>query len=458
MSETAGTEDGGTYFASPDAKSSLVDSENLSLFQIRLAACAGGSGFIDGYVLSIFGVALLQIGPVFALSPAAKGAIAAMILVGIFFGGVVGGYLSDKYGRQRIYKWDLFAIAVVSVASFWIDGPVALLIMRLLIGFAVGVDYPIGSALLTEFSPKRFRGPLLGVLISLFFLGGAIAYLVGQILLSTQGDDAWRWMLASAAVPAMLIGLLRIGTPESPYWLTRNGRLEEAKAVMERVFGPGTIVDEVPAEGVRPIGILGIIRSGYTGRLAFVIASWTSAIIPVYAIFSFGPQLIGAMNLQGHAATYGSAVIELFFAIGCILALGLINKVGRRTLTIQSFALKAVPLLMLAYFSDAPAVWVAVFFIAFALFSGGLEVMNFVYPNELFPTDLRSSAMGIVTAFTRFGAAAGTFLVPVALERYGISATMYAACAITVIGMLVSIGWAPETRGMKLSESSSLHS
>jgi putative MFS transporter len=65
--------------------------------------------------------------------------------------------------------------------------------------------------------------------------------------------------------------------------------------------------------------------------------------------------------------------------------------------------------------------------------------------------------MGLVTAFTRFGAAAGTFLVPVVLEQYGISATMYAACAITLVGLLVSIVWAPETQGMKLSESSSLH-
>ncbi|RYF61855.1 MAG: MFS transporter [Comamonadaceae bacterium] len=456
MSEIAGTAYPSTSPSPPNGDASL-DNERLSLFQIRLAACAGGSGFIDGYVLSIFGVALIQIGPEFALSSAAKGAIAATILIGVFFGGIVGGYLSDKFGRQRIYKWDLFAIAVLSIASFWIDGPLALLIMRLLIGFAVGVDYPIGSALLTEFSPKRFRGPLLGVLISLFFLGGAVAYGVGQMLLSTVGDDAWRWMLVSAAVPALLIGVLRVGTPESPYWLTRNGRIEEANTVMERVFGPGVTVDEVPAEGERTVGLRGIIRSGYLGRLAFVIASWTSAIIPVYAIFSFGPQLIGALHLEGNAATYGSAVIELFFAVGCLLALGIVNKVGRRTLTIRSFALKSVPLLLLAVFSDAPAIWIAVFFIAFALFSGGLEVMNFVYPNELFPTDLRSSAMGLVTAFTRFGAAAGTFLVPVVLEQYGISATMYAACAITLVGLLVSIVWAPETQGMKLSESSSLH-
>lgn len=455
MSEIAGAAYPSTSPSPPNSDASL-DNEKLSLFQIRLAACAGGSGFIDGYVLSIFGVALLQIGPEFSLSSAAKGAIAATILVGVFFGGVVGGYLSDKYGRQRIYKWDLFAIAALSIASFWIDGPLALLIMRLLIGFAVGVDYPIGSALLTEFSPKRFRGPLLGVLISLFFLGGAVAYGVGQVLLSTVGDDAWRWMLASAAVPALIIGVLRIGTPESPYWLTRNGRLDEANVVMERVFGPGITVDEVPAEGERAVGLRGIIRSGYVGRLAFVIASWTSAIIPVYAIFSFGPQLIGALQLEGNAATYGSAVIELFFAVGCLLALGIVNRVGRRTLTIQSFALKSIPLLLLAIFSDAPAIWIAVLFIAFALFSGGLEVMNFVYPNELFPTDLRSSAMGLVTAFTRFGAAAGTFAVPVALERYGISATMYAACAITVVGLFVSIVWAPETKGMTLSESSSL--
>lgn len=159
---------------------------------------------------------MVQIGPEFALSAAAKGAVAAMVLLGVFFGGFIGGYLTDRFGRQRIYKWDLAAISALSIASFFVEGAFSLIIMRLLVGLAVGIDYPIAPALLTEFSPKRLRGPLLGVLISLFFVGGAAAYVTGEIMLSTIGDGAWRWMLASTAVPAAIIAVMRIGTPESP--------------------------------------------------------------------------------------------------------------------------------------------------------------------------------------------------------------------------------------------------
>ncbi|WP_240960676.1 MFS transporter [Rhodococcus sp. A14] len=435
---------------------SLLDDVPISLFHIRLAACASGGAFIDGYVLAIFGVAMVQIGPEFALSAAAKGAVAAMVLLGVFFGGFIGGYLTDRFGRQRIYKWDLAAISALSIASFFVEGAFSLIIMRLLVGLAVGIDYPIAPALLTEFSPKRLRGPLLGVLISLFFVGGAAAYVTGEIMLSTIGDGAWRWMLASTAVPAAIIAVMRIGTPESPLWLARNGRVEEANSVMAKVFGPGVRVDESPAEARAGGGLFAVVKAGYVGRLLFVTAIWICLIIPVYAIFAFGPQLVGAMHLEGRASTLGSAAIELFFAVGCVIALLLVNRVGRRTMTIQSFAWAAIPMLLLAIFSDAPAIWAAVLFAAYALFSGGMEVMSFVYPNELFPTELRGSAMGIVTALSRFGAAVGTFLVPISLENFGISTTMYGAFAITVVGLVISAMWAPETRNMSLAETSSL--
>ncbi|MGI5287716.1 MFS transporter [Nonomuraea polychroma] len=98
---------------------------------------------------------------------------------------------------------------------------------RLLIGIAVGADYPVATSLLAEFAPRRYRGPLLGGLVVMWFVGAAVAYTIDEALLAI-GDDGWRWMLASAAVPATVIILLRLATPESPRWLAKKGRTEEA--------------------------------------------------------------------------------------------------------------------------------------------------------------------------------------------------------------------------------------
>ena len=93
---------------------------------------------------------------------------------------------------------------------------------------AVGADLAIGGTIAAEFAPQKSRGPLLVVLVTMLSVGAAIAYTVGYFMLNL-GPDAWRWMLASSAIPALLILTMRLGTPESPRWLLSNGRAEEAE-------------------------------------------------------------------------------------------------------------------------------------------------------------------------------------------------------------------------------------
>ena len=129
---------------------------------------------------------------------------------------------------------DLAAIVVFSVAQAFVNGPEQLLVLRFLIGVAVGADYPIATSLLAEFSPRKHRGAMLGLLTVMWSVGSAAAYIIGDLLLRL-GPDGWRWLLACPAVPAAILVLLRIGTPESPRWLLSQGRVEEAEAVMRKV-------------------------------------------------------------------------------------------------------------------------------------------------------------------------------------------------------------------------------
>jgi len=406
-------------------------------------------------VLSIIGVAMVQISPQLGLSVTMEGLIGASALIGIFFGAFLGGYLTDRFGRQVLYTIDLIAIIVCSVAQYWADDPIWLFVLRLLIGMAVGADYPIATSLLAEFTPRRYRGPLLGGLIVMWFLGAAVAYVVGEILLHF-GDQGWRWMLFSAAIPATVIVLLRMGTPESPRWLANKGRTDEANAVMLKVFGPGATVADLSAQEERRVRLRDLMRSGYAGRMVYITMFWTCSVVPLFAVYAFGPRILDALRLGGRLANIGSAMITVLFLIGCAVAMLLVNRMGRRPLVIHSFAWSGLALLFLGLFPQAPTAVIMALFAAYALLIGGTQVLQWIYPNELFPTEIRGSAVGLASSLSRIGAAVGTYLVPLALTGWGIGGTMLAAAAITLLGAVVSVLRAPETRGMALHESASL--
>jgi putative MFS transporter len=432
----------------------VLDDAPLSGFHKRLALYSSGGPFLDGYVLSIIGVALVQLTPQLGLSGTVEGLVGASALIGIFLGAFVGGWLTDRFGRQLLFTIDLIAIIVFSVAQFFVDGAFLLIMLRLLIGMAVGADYPIATSLLAEFSPRRWRGPLLGAFVCMWFVGAAVAYLVGELLM--QYDEGWRWMLASAALPALVIVLLRLGTPESPRWLLKQGRVDEANDVLRKVYGPNASVADLPEEIHENLRVGALIKSGYGKRMAFITIFWTCSIVPLFAVYAFGPKILGALGLTGDLDNYGSVLITTMFCLGCVASLFLVDRIGRRRLIIHSFVWAGLALLVLGLFPTAAASFVLVFFAAYAVLIGGTQILQWIYPNELFPTEVRGSAVGLASSLSRIGAAIGTYLVPQALEHLGIGTTMIVAAVITLVGAAVSLAWAPETRGLTLGESSAL--
>lgn len=428
---------------------SVLEDAPLNSFHKKLALYSAGGPFLDGYILSIIGIALVQAGPQLNLTSFWEGLIGASALVGVFFGGFLGGWFTDKYGRQMLYTIDLVAIIVLSVAQFWVTDAMWLFILRLLIGVAVGADYPIATSLLTEFTPKRYRGPLVGGLIAMWFVGAAVAYVVGEMLLHT-GPDGWRWMLASSALPALVFVVMRHGTPESPRWLIHKGRAEEAKAVLKQISGkdiPLSSLEKKTTE--KHIGVGGLFKSGYGARLAFVTIFWTASTVPLFAIYAFGPKILGALGLGGES-NFGAALITILFLVGSVASLFFVNRIGRRPLILHSFFWSAVPLLLLGLFPNVSSTITLLLFSAYALFIGGTQILQWVYPNELFPTQIRATAVGLAASLSRIGAAVGTYLVPVALESIGIGNTMVIAAAITIFGFFICLKMAPETNNVSL--------
>ncbi|WP_219415597.1 MFS transporter [Pseudonocardia nigra] len=434
--------------------SHALDDASLSPFHKRLAILSSGGPFLDGYILSIIGVAMIQLTPELGLSANEQGLAGAAALIGIFFGAFLGGWLTDKFGRHLLFTIDLIALVACSVAQAFVTDVWWLIVLRLLIGIAVGADYPIATSLLAEFTPRQWRGKLLGAYVCMWFVGAAAAYVVGQFLLEVDGG--WRWMLASAALPGLIIVLLRMGTPESPRWLAKVGRIEEANEVLAKVYGPGVTVADLAAENTERVGVGAMLRSGYGKRMAFVTLFWTCSIVPLFAVYAFGPAILEALDLGENLAHIGSAVITILFLVGCLVAVLLIDRMGRRPLIIHSFLWSGLALLALGLFPDASSGVIMALFAAYAVLIGGTQILQWVYPNELFPTEIRGSAVGLASSLSRIGAAIGTYLVPLALTGLGIGTTMIIAGVITLLGLVISIAWAPETRGLTLAESTAL--
>ena len=434
-----------------------VEDVPLNRFHRLLTVRSGGGSFVDGYVLSIIGIAMTKVSPALGLSAFWEGMIAASALIGIFFGGFIGGALTDRLGRRLLYFVGPTLFIVCSLAQYWVQSGEMLFALRFLNGVAVGIEYPVATAFLVEFLPKKNRGPCLATLTILWFAGAATAYLVGEALLNFGGPEAWRLTLASTAVIGGLLFLVRLGTPESPRWLIGKGRHAEAEVIIRRVYGADFGLQNLPAQAEsKNLSFVNLLHSGYGKRMAFVTIFWTCSVIPVFAVYAFAPKVLEALHLSGGWASYGSIAITLLFVVGCIIATRLVNTLGRRKLLLQSFLWSGLALLLLGLLRDGPSMIILLMFGGYALFIGGAQVLQLVYPNEIFPTEIRAGAVGVGTSLSRIGAAVGTWLVPVSLQTLGIGTTMYIAAAITFVGLIVSWFLAPETNARSLEEAAAL--
>ncbi|WP_322404670.1 MFS transporter [Massilia luteola] len=434
-----------------------IEDVPLNGFHQLMTLRSGGGWILDGYILSIIGVAIVQFSDYLKLDSFWQGLVAASAMLGTFCSGFLGGWLTDKVGRRRLFFVGPVLFIVGSLGSLWVESGVSLFFLRFLVGMGVGLEYPVAGSLLTEFLPQKNRGPRLAGLTILWFVGAALSYMVGNFILARGGVDAWRWVLASGAVLGALLFIVRIGTPESPRWLVSKGRFNEANHVIKQVYGPSFSVANMPQElSEKKVSLGDMLHSGYGKRMLFVIVFWTAAVVPMFAVYSFAPVVLEALHLKGDWASYGSVAITLLFVVGCIIATRLIDTMGRRPLVIHSFLWSSLALLGLGVFSNGAEVAVLLLFGAYALFIGGAQVLELVYPNELFPTEVRAFAVGIGSSMTRVGSAIGTWLVPMSLASIGIGNTMYVAAAVSFIGLFVSLLLAPETRGMSLEQASSL--
>ena len=430
----------------------LIDDAQMNPFLKKIVFFSSGGSFLDGYVLSVIGVALVQLTQALALTPMEVAATGAAALAGIFFGSLAGGRLTDALGRRRMFILDVTAIGVASLAACFVNAAWQLIALRLLLGFFIGADYPIATSLIAEFTPRKERAIGMGVVSAAWYLGATAAAFVGFALYSV--DNGWRLMLGSALIPCIVLFIGRRDIPESPRWLAQRGQTDAALEVVRKVFGGDVKLEE---EEPTRTGFASVFRQGYLSRVLYLGLLILCQVVPMYAMYTFGPMIMSAFGLgQGSLSVLGEALVSLFFLIGTVPAMYWLNSLGRRPLLIGSLALMALGLLVPGIWPGANVVIIIAAFAVYAFFSGGPGILQWLYPNEMFPTEVRATAVGVAIAISRIGVVASTYGLPLFLNAYGIGITMLTGAGLLILALVLSVFMAPETRGLTLGEASSL--
>jgi len=424
------------------------DDAPLRLFHIRVAISSSGGAFSDGYGLGIIGIALSGAAPELSLTPVWIGLLGGASLAGLFAGALLTGPAADRYGRRPIFVYNMVILAVLSALQLFIHSGGQLLALRVAIGFLLGTDYVVNKALLIEFTPRRVRGRIMGLLSVAWAGGYACAYAVG-FALAGHGSESWRWMLLSSAVPCLLVLPLRITLPESPLWLVNHGRGAAAAAVVRAKFGPGvalphgTHAAQTHKSRWRRLFAPALRRYTLVACIFF-----TCLVIPYFAVGTFVAQVMSAMHLKSNYV--GGLIYNLGLLAGAIVGLLVVDRLTRRTVVIGSLGLAAVIMLILSVSSSLPAIAMIVLFAAFAFLLSTASNLVYVYVPELFPTDLRASGIGLAIASSRIGSAISTFLLPVVVDAYGIRTALGACVAVLALGAGLCQRWAPETSHLPL--------
>lgn len=433
-----------------------LDQGKVSRAQLKITALSSGGSFLDGYDISIVSVAILTMRGQFSLTSGDSTLLLGSTFIGMILGGFSLGYLTDLRGRRYLFLWDMVLFIVFTALSAIATSFIEILIFRLLLGVAIGADYAISPTIIAEFSPAKHRGKLLTVNGISWFLGAAGSYAIGAAL-TPLGDMSWRYMFALGIIPAIFVILLRFSIPESPRWLIQQGRSDQAEASLKRI---GISAEESSAGNQGKAGFRVLFRKEYLRSTIFISVFWFCLDAVTFAVALRGPSLLVSLGFNESSAAATASVIALLALIGAVMSFLFVDTLGRKPLTVIGFAGMVLTLsgAALVIGTSGGILLVIILLVIFEISQEfGPGITNAIYPQELFPTNVRATAQGFGTTISRIGALVGIFLFSAISSFFGYSQGLVLLAAISAIGLLATIIMGIETKGRSLEDLTSTH-
>jgi len=362
----------------------------------------------DGYDLVVFSSVIPTLTQNWGASTSTLGLIGAVTLIGSLIGSVFSGMIADKLGRKSVIIICTAIFSIFSLLTGLADNITLFIIFRFVSGIGLGGIPPLLVTLTAEYAPKNMRNILVGIMFSGYSIGGIIVALCGMWVIPSLG---WQWMFFIGAIPLLFLPIMIFSLPESIYFYVKNGRIEEAKAMLHRL-NPAYKLEEqdhlivnMKTEGVP---LTKLFKEGRTrATLLFWIICFMSLLL-VYGLSTWLPQMMVA---SGYALT-SSLLFLLNLNIGAIIGslVGgyIADRVGSKAVLTSLYSIGGICLLLLAFNTNVFVLYLLVGFAGAA--SIGAQNLNNAFISSSFPTAMRSTALGTALSVGRIGAISGPIL------------------------------------------------
>ena len=421
---------------------------------MRLIICS--AWFFDAFDSITIAYVLPPLIALWHINPQQIGSLIGIGFIGQLIGAIFFGWLGERWGRVNSMVVTLLIFTLGGLVCAFASSYDMMWWWRFIQGIGLGGEVPLMAAYVNEFAKAEGRGRFSLSAQVLFAIGLPICALVGIYVVPNWG---WEWMFIIGAVPALIAIPLRVMLPESPRWLASRGRFAEADAALKRLEAvavkEGKALPPLPrdlplASEVQP-RIADLFKGIYLKRTIAVWFIWIGAYFVTYGLTAWAPSLF---NIVFHlpiqtSLTYGF-VLSGVGLIGALLTVYLIEAIGRKPMFVIGLGVCAVPLLSFAFLGQLSAVEVLTIVSGAFFFCSFLALGLATYTAEIYPTQLRALGGGVASAWQRLASYAGPVVVGFILPRYGINAVFVVFGLFALMGCLVTLFFAIETRAQVL--------
>ena len=435
-----------------------------------IAVVATFGGLLFGYDTGVINGALEPMKADLGLTAAKEGFVVSILIFGAAIGALIGGKHADIHGRRKniLILAVIFGIGTIgcSLAPNWL----ILAFFRFILGLAVGGASATVPIYLAEISPYEQRGSLVTRNEFMIVLGQFAAFVINAIIFNIWGENesVWRFMLIVAVLPAfaLFFGMLRM--PESPRWLSSQGKDAEALAVLRQVRSPERAEAEMAEvralakeEKEAQMGGWSDLREPWIMRLIIIGAGLGifQQFTGINSIMYYGTQLLQEAGFSSNGAIIANTLNGLFSVLGITVGMLIMNKFDRRTLLLGGFALTTffhilVGLSAFLLPDGIVKAYVIMLFVIGFVFSmqGTIGPLVWLLLAEIFPLKIRSFAMGTCVFVLWMANALVAFGFPPLVAAFGIAPTFFMFAVLGVVALVFIATMVPETRGKTLEE------